>query len=124
MAKVHVSNFYKEQIKQFLSMQETARKMEEAYKNKEVSEETYANFVQLTEALRTNVDRISYIVFLMNQPRFSLKRFLKNHESKLDYFAKHNADEAGVFAENNTVLQDMQQYIDLMKEIEDARVSG
>lgn len=115
MAKVHVTNFYRDQIKQFISMQETARHMEEAYKNKQIDEQTYEGFIQLTDALRANVDRISYIVFLMNQPRLGLKRFLKNHENKVEYFAKHNADEGGVFKENNTVLQDMQQYIDLME---------
>lgn len=118
MAKVHVNNYYKQQVKQLLSMQEAAKNMQEAYQNKQIDEDTYDKFVQLTEVLRANVDRISYIVFLLNQPRFSLKKFLRNHESKLDYFIGHNADEAGVFAENNKVLEDMQQYIDLMKELD------
>ena len=121
MAKVHVLNFYKQQIKQLLSMQETAKNMQEAYQNKQVDEDTYKHFMELVETLRSNVDRISYIVFLLNQPRFSLKKFLKNHESKLDYFTSHNADEAGVFAENNKVLEDMQQYIDLMKELDQCK---
>jgi hypothetical protein len=97
--------------------------MEEAFKNKEVSEENYLNFIQLTEALRVNVDRISYIVFLMNQPRFNLKKYFEKNRGMLDYFAEHNASEEGVFAENNKVLEDMQQYINLMKEADQCKNS-
>lgn len=112
----HVNNYYKAQIKSLLSMQETAKQMEQAYREGKISEENYSGFIQLTEALRVNVDRVSYIVFLMNQPLFNLKKFFKKHQDKLDYFASHKADEAGVFAENNKVLDDMQKYIELMQE--------
>lgn len=116
MSRAHVNKFYKEQIKSLLSMQKTAKQMEEAYNKDEVTEETYRNFIQLTEILRTNVDRISYIVFLLNQPRFNLKNFMRKNSTKSDYFRLHKADQAGVFAENNKVLDDMQRYIELMQE--------
>lgn len=116
MARSHVNNYYKAQIKSLLSMQETVKQMEQAYREGKISEENYSGFVQLTEALRVNVDRISYIVYLMNQPRFGIKKFFQKHKDKLDYFASHKADEAGVFAENNKVLDDMQKYIELMQE--------
>lgn len=124
MAKKHVEAFYRKQMKQYLSMAETAKHMEEAYKNKEVDEDNYIGFMQMADAMKANLDRISYIMFLMKQPYFKVKlpKFLKKHQELDDYFRSVGAHEEAVFAENNTVLEDMKAYIEKIKDKNNARV--
>ena len=119
MAVKHVESSYRQLLKDYTKMVETYKHLEEAYNAGELSEDRLAGFVPVVDNLKLNLDRVSYIMYLLKQPRFNWPWHKKDaHQEALTYFANVKADEKGVFEENNSILEDMDAYVKMVLEQE------
>jgi len=102
MARSHIIRYYLEVEHQYLEMLDTLTELKELVKEGKVSIEAYEQEVAGVEKLKENYERISYIMFLLNQPKRASKK-LDTYTIKWYNELKNHSKEA-IINENNDVL--------------------
>ena len=81
MAKRHVVRYFLEVENNYVETMEVVKELQELAQQGKVEESTYLNAEKDLELIKTNYERLAYIIFLLNKP---------NREKKNDYDEKIN----------------------------------
>ncbi len=108
MAKKHVDKYFEDIANQYHELLESIRELEEESSKGLINPDHLENMKTLLEPLKQNYLRISYIMFLLNQPnkKEKEKRYVKANNKLLEKIGKENTLD-GIKAENNNVLNNI-----------------
>lgn len=81
MAKSHVIQYFLEVENQYLEMLENLKEFQSMLNTNQISEDDYNEAKKEVEKLRTNYERIGYIIFLLNKPRKKSAKLTKEEQS-------------------------------------------
>ena len=106
MAARDVKEYYFKLIAQKAELEADLADFEEALKNGFITEEQMQAAKDELIPYQINLDRITYIIYLLELPNRKTKKakFAKQNKKILDELGKRNADEQSVVAENKSAL--------------------
>ena len=106
MAVKDVKEYYFKLIAQKAELEADLADFEEALKNGFITEEQMQAAKDELIPYQINLDRITYIIYLLELPNRKAKKakFAKQNKKILDELGKRNADEQSVVAENKSAL--------------------
>lgn len=109
MAKSHIIKYYLEVEYQYLEMLDTLKELKELVKEGKVDVEAYEQEAANVEKLKENYERISYIMFLLNQPRRTSKKL--DTDTLRWYNELKNHSKEAIIDENKDVLCTFKQLV-------------
>ena len=106
MAAKDVKEYYFKLIAQKAELEADLADFEEALKNGFITEEQMQAAKDELIPYQINLDRLTYIIYLLELPNRKTKKakFAKQNKKILDELGKRNADEQSVIAENKSAL--------------------
>ena len=106
MAAKDVKEYYFKLIAQKAELEADLADFEEALKNGFITEEQMQAAKDELVPYQINLDRLTYIMYLLELPNRKTKKakFAKQNKKILDELGKRNADEQSVIAENKSAL--------------------
>ena len=106
MAARDVKEYYFKLIAQKAELEADLADFEEALKNGFITEEQMQAAKDELIPYQINLDRLTYIIYLLELPNRKTKKakFAKQNKKILDELGKRNADEQSVVAENKSAL--------------------
>ena len=106
MAVKDVKEYYFKIIAQKAELEADLADFEEALKNGFITEEQMQAAKDELVPYQINLDRLTYIMYLLELPNRKTKKakFAKQNKKILDELGKRNADEQSVVAENKSAL--------------------
>ena len=106
MAAKDVKEYYFKLIAQKAELEADLADFEEALKNGFITEEQMQAAKDELVPYQINLDRLTYIMYLLELPNRKAKKakFVKQNKKILDELGKRNADEQSVIAENKSAL--------------------
>ena len=106
MAARDVKEYYFKLIAQKAELEADLADFEEALKNGFITEEQMQAAKDELVPYQINLDRLTYIIYLLELPNRKTKKakFAKQNKKILDELGKRNADEQSVIAENKSAL--------------------
>ena len=106
MAARDVKEYYFKLIAQKAELEADLADFEEALKNGFITEEQMQAAKDELIPYQINLDRLTYIMYLLELPNRKAKKakFAKQNKKILDELGKRNADESSVIAENKSAL--------------------
>lgn len=106
MAVKDVKEYYFKLIAQKAELEADLADFEEALKNGFITEEQMQAAKDELVPYQINLDRLTYIMYLLELPNRKTKKtkFAKQNKKILDELGKRNADEQSVIAENKSAL--------------------
>lgn len=112
MAIKHVRDYYERMVSDYVEMKHTLEEMEKL--SEEKASVAINNIEQIREqvkVLEANYNRLSYIMFLLNQPNKEKKKskYFKQEKKKLNKIPINDRKEA-VIDENTKVLETLKSY--------------
>lgn len=112
MAIKHVREYYERMVSDYVEMKRVLEEMEKL--SEEKASIALSNIEQIREQvkiLEANYKRLSYIMFLLNQPNKESKkqRYLNREKKKLDNIPVSDREEA-VIEENTRILETLKSY--------------
>lgn len=115
MAKKDVNRFYLEQQQVYLEMLEDLKDVEKAYENGSLEEEMFFKMKADVDKLKDNYDRLSFIMFLLNEPQRKEKKeaYLKKNQKYYDYLKC--ASKESIIDESKDALIDFKKLVEEMK---------
>lgn len=118
MAVRHVREYYKLMEQQYLDMLQNVKDFDELLKQGVVPEEVMQQAKSMLDAMKSNYDRLSYIMLLLNQPNRNKKEknYKKSISNELDFLVSNNATQCSVFVENEDVLKNFKKLIKGVKD--------
>ena len=102
MAKSHVVQYYLEVENQYLEMAENLKEMQELVAENKISAEDYEQVLREVEIIKSNYERIGYILFLLNKPNRKNKKL--DATSLSWYAALKTASKEAIVDENRDAL--------------------
>lgn len=113
MAIIDVKRYYYELLLQYLEMKEDISDFEEALKAGYITEERLQEVKEDVLLVKENLDRVSYIMHLLNLPKKKSKQQkYKNQNSTLEkYFIENKATSKDVIEENTNVLKHFKEAV-------------
>ena len=113
MAVKHVREYYERMTSDYMEMKRVLEEMENLSEDKASS--ALSNIESIREqvkSLEANYKRLSYIIFLLNQPTKAKKkeRYEKSEKKKLDKIPKEDRMDA-VVEENSETLNNLKFYL-------------
>ena len=73
MAKRHVVQYYIELENEYLEMQDTLKELQQLAQEGKIEESTYLDTKKEVDLIKSNYERVAYILFLLNKPN---KKFI------------------------------------------------
>lgn len=112
MAIKHVREYYERMVSDYVEMKRVLEEMEKL--SEEKASVAINNIEQIREqvkVLEANYNRLSYVMFLLNQPNKEKKKskYLKQEKKKLNKIPINDRKEA-VIDENTKVLETLKSY--------------
>ena len=106
MAVKDVKEYYFKLIAQKAELEADLADFEEALKNGFITEEQMQAAKDELVPYQINLDRLTYIMYLLELPNRKAKKakFAKQNKKILDELEKRNADEQSVISENKSAL--------------------
>lgn len=106
MAARDVKEYYFKLIAQKAELEADLADFEEALKNGFITEEQMQAAKDELIPYQINLDRLTYIMYLLELPNRKAKKakFAKQNKKILDELGKRNADEQSVISENKSAL--------------------
>lgn len=118
MAVREVREYYAKLLAQYQEMNDDLADWNEAVKAGNVTEDQLADVKADVERLRENVERIHYVLYLLEKPsRKSKKARFDNQTKKVDgYFRDINAHADCVFEENDSIVAEIHKKLKAITE--------
>ena len=110
MAKRHVIRYFLEVENTYVETMEVLKELQELANQGKVEESTYLNVEKDLEVIKTNYERLAYIIFLLNKP---------NRVKKNDYEEKVNKSwyDSLKFASKEAIMDESRDALAHFKEI-------
>ena len=112
MAIKHVREYYERMVSDYVEMKRVLEEMEKLSEEKaSVAIDNIEQIREQVKVLEANYNRLSYIMFLLNQPNKEKKKlkYFKQEKKKLDKIPINDRKEA-VIDENTKVLETLKSY--------------
>ena len=109
MAKKHVNQYFLEVENQYFEMLTNLQEAKKLLVENQFSEETYIQMDKAVQNLKTNYERIAYIIFLLNKPNKKDKKEAKIFTSW--YNRLRFASKEAILNENKDVLAHLKQLL-------------
>ena len=109
MSIKHVKTYYHQQSNQYMQMLNTVKELQKMANNGEYSNEQLASIQQLIAKLKENMDRISYIVYLLQLPNRSKKEKKFREANKELEEAMSDFNDVSVEEENSNILKELKE---------------
>lgn len=118
MAIIDVKQYYYEMLMQYLEMKEDIKDFEEALQAGYITEDKLEDVKKDIFIVKENLDRLSYIMYLLNIPKRKEKRKNYNRQNSTleKYFNESKATSKDVIDENTNVLKHFKDAIAEIKE--------
>ena len=102
MAKSHVVQYFLEVENQYLEMAENLNEMQKLAADNKISPDDYNQILKEVELIKSNYERIGYIMFLLNKPQ---RKGKKLDETTLSWYkALQTSSKEAIINENNDAL--------------------
>lgn len=112
MAKKDVRDYFIVMQKQYYKMNKILTDFQKMLSEGSVEQEQVDKIRKIVEPLKVNIDRLSYIIYLMDKPKNrksrKAKKLSKQREEQYKKFKELNATEIQVEEENNTYLKELE----------------
>lgn len=109
MAKSHVVQYFLEVENQYLEMAENLKEMQQLAAENKISAADYEQILREVDLLKSNYERIAYIMFLFNKPQ---RKGKKPGSSELKWYeALKTASKEAILDENRDALATIKQLI-------------
>lgn len=102
MARRHVIQYFLEVENQYLEMVDNIKDLTEMFSENKISKEDYEAAIAEINIIKTNYERIGYIMFLLNKPNRKNKRLTDKEISW--YKELKTASKEAIIDENNDAL--------------------
>lgn len=115
MAKRHVQQFYLEQENLYLEMLDNLKDFKELAELGRISQEEYDQAIKEVDLLRSNYERLAYIIMLLNKPNKE-----DNEEADMNrswYNELKGASKEAILDESKDVLKTLKEMIKKGKEV-------
>lgn len=112
MAIKHVRQYYERMVSDYTEMKHVLEEMEKLSEEKsEIALSNIDNIKEQVRILEANYKRLSYIMFLLNQPNKEKKkkRYFTQENKKLENIPIKDRQE-GVETENNLIIENLKSY--------------
>ena len=109
MSIKHVKKYYHQQSNQYMQMLNTVKELQKMANNGEYSNEQLTSIQQLITKLKENMDRISYIVYLLQLPNRSKKEKKFREANKELEEAMSDFNDVSVEEENSNILKELKE---------------
>ena len=109
MSIKHVKKYYHQQSNQYMQMLNTVKELQKMANNGEYSNEQLASIQQLITKLKENMDRISYIVYLLQLPNRGKKEKKFREANKELEEAMSDFNDVSVEEENSNILKELKE---------------
>lgn len=108
MAVKDVKEYYDKVCDQYVEMLDNLKEMQEAYELGNISQEQFENLKKIIEPLKSNYERISWIMYLLNIPqrKKKVKKWKKQNDVLMSKYEKKN-DIESTLDENSKALSQM-----------------
>lgn len=88
-------------------------KIDEEFGNNLLTDKQYEMFLNYFNVVKTNYDRVHYVRYLLHKPPKFIEKLYewwvkKDLEKEIKYFSDNNADEDSVLAENNKIIENVE----------------
>ena len=117
MAKKDVYKYYTQCTDQITQLNKSIQDLREAYGDRPVDKDKLEYLSNLITVMRDNCDRLSYIVFLLNQPRFGIfkRRYDQMNKDLIERFKDLKVTKDDELAKSEDVLNKIREYIEMCK---------
>ena len=106
MAVKDVREYYYNLLMQKIEMKQDLADFEQAFKDGQVTEDKLINVKETVDAIEQNFNRVSYIMYLLEQPNRGSKKekWTKQNKQLENFFEQEKADYESIKAENHSAL--------------------
>ncbi len=113
MSRKHVIEYYKSVESQYFDLLNDAEDMQQAVKDKILSESQLEEFTKLIDKVKTNYTRLSYIMYLLDLPNKKSKenRNSKQYKKTKQLFNGLNATSEDIIEENKGTLNQFKELV-------------
>ena len=113
MSRKHVIEYYKSVESQYFDLINDAEDMQQAVKDKILSESQLEEFTKLIDKVKTNYTRLSYIMYLLDLPNKKSKenRNSKQYKKTKKLFNGLNATSEDIIEENKYILNQFKELV-------------
>lgn len=109
MAKSHVVQYFLEVENQYLEMAENLKEMQQLAAENKISAADYEQILREVDLLKSNYERIAYIMFLLNKPQ---RKGKKPTTAELKWYeALKTSSKEAILDENRDALCTIKQLI-------------
>lgn len=107
MAVKDVKKYYIDLINQYIEMKDDMADFEIAFKEGHITEDRLTEVKKDLEREKDNLDRVSYIMYLLEMPNKKAKKtkYQKQHAKLERTFILHEADKDSVIRENDSFVK-------------------
>lgn len=107
MAVKDVKKYYIDLINQYVEMKNDITDFEVAFKEGHITEDRLIEVKKDLEVVKDNLDRVSYIMYLLEMPNKKTKKtkYQKQHTKLGQTFILHKADKDSVIRENDSFIK-------------------
>ena len=119
MAYKDVKKYYLEVERNYLETVRHAEEYLKCYKDGKITDEQFETFEKNLNVIKNDYEKLSYIMFLFNQPQRKEKAKKYNEQNQLlnMSFARLNTDKRSVLTEQSYILERFKQELpNLLKE--------
>lgn len=120
MALIDVKEYYYTMLNQYLEAKNDLKDFESALQDSYITEDKLVGVQEEVEKLKSNLDRIQYIMYLFELPKRKGKKakFIVANEELEKYFAEHKVNLKSITDENTSTLTGLRAEIKKLKEEE------
>ena len=110
MAVKHVKEYYEKVCKQYIEMRDNLKEMEELLADDIISPERIENLKKITEPIKENYERWSYLMYLLHLPqrKEKLKSYEKRNKKFLESLNKQSAPDS-LLEEGQNINEDLKK---------------
>lgn len=120
MARKHVIQFYLEQQALYLQMLDTVKQIDDDFKSGKIDFERHNQLLEVLtpdiEVIKSNYERLSYIVLLLNKPQKEAKGSNYEKVNKELYDSLQTSTREALLDESKDALADLKRIIKESKE--------
>lgn len=110
MSKKDVDKYYTQVCADYKLMKETLQDMEEEFNSSLQDLDRIEQLKKMIEPVKTNYERISYIMYLFNKPNKKQKRFSYEFQNKKVLKKYEDSSLEKIHQENLTVIDNMKNH--------------
>lgn len=106
MAIRDVKEYYIKTLQQYIESKADLADFEQAVKDGYITEDRLEDVKTELELIKENVDRLGYIIFLLNLPKRKSKQpaYIKANQEIIARFKAANCDQEAVYTENDNLM--------------------